>query len=499
MNKIRKIKRNQNKAYMQKEQLSFDMNLKKKVRDSFLWVTLTNMIVRGIGFCITIFLARLLLPEAFGLVAIAMLIIAFFSLFQDLGISAALIYRKTKIKEAANSAFFLNLILSFIFFILVCLSADYVATFFGTREAVLVIKVLSVTFVILSLGAIQSVLLEKELEFKKKFWVETIPILMYGGVALVLAVNGQGVWSLVFAYLSQVLIQTILLWFLSTWRPSFSFSWKITKELLDYGKYVLGFNLLAYGGAKGDSLVVGKLLSTTSLGFYTLAYSIASLPATSFSQVISKVTFPTYSKLKDKMDVLKSAYLKVLTLSAVIIIPVNLGLFVLAPEIVHALLGEKWLPIVPVLQVLCFFGILRALGGTTGPVFYSVGKPKMLFKLNLFALTVLAILLYPLTSKYGILGAGIAALISTVIANTWAFFKVAKILKITLKEIIKGVCLAITCSIVMILVVYSLKLLLSMSLTNLIILIVLGIISYFLPLMILGRQLIKDIKILIKT
>jgi len=182
---------------------------------------------------------------------------------------------------------------------------------------------------------------------------------------------------------------------------------------------------------------VGKLLGATALGFYQMAYRISNMPATEITHVISQVTFPTYSKLQDNIPKLREAYLKVLQFTAFLSFPIAGLIFVLAPDFTKIFLGEKWMPMVPAMQVLCVFGATRSVAASVGPVLYATGNPKIETKIVTVQLLLLAILLYPLSAKYGIKGTAWAIVIPNFVSLLLSTFRVKGILKITATGLFK--------------------------------------------------------------
>ena len=174
----------------------------------------------------------------------------------------------------------------------------------------------------------------------------------------------------------------------------------------------MGSSILIFLITQGDDIFVGKLLGTTALGLYQLAYRISNMPATEITHVISQVTFPAYSKLQDNLPKLREAYLRTLQFTAFLSIPIAGLIFILAPDFTRIFLGEKWMPMVPAMQVLAIFGLMRALSGAGGQIVNAVGKPKFTTYFSAIQLAILASIIYPFTLEYGILGTSVAVIIA---------------------------------------------------------------------------------------
>ena len=446
------------------------------------WVILITIFTRTLGFVSQIVLARLLAPADFGLLAIGLLAINSMGLLRDLGFGAALIYKKDDPDHsAANTAFILLPIVASVLFVLAYLSAPYVALFFDNAAVEPIVRVLALTFVISSFGTVPSMLLEKELEFKKKVLPETVPVAGYACVTIWLALHGYGVWSLVYGQIVSAVLMAVLIWVVSDWRPTFKFDSGVARELFGYGKHILGASVVIFLITNIDDAIVGRMLGMEALGFYTLAYTISNLPATQITHLVGRVMFPAYSKLQDDRDALRRAYLKTLKYVSMLSIPAAFGIFVIAPDFVSVVLGEKWMPAVPAVQVLCFYGLLRSLGATTGPVIQAVGKPKVISTITLTKFIILILIIYPLTMKYGIFGTALATTLPAIFSVSLFILCVSKIIGEKFITVIKTLFNPFISSLAMISSILLVKCLIIdiSSLLHLILLVLIGSTTYF--------------------
>ena len=215
-----------------------------------------------------------------------------------------------------------------------------------------------------------------------------------------------------------------------------------------FGKWILGSSILVFFITQGDDIFVGKLLGVTALGFYQMAYRISNIPATEITHVISQVTFPAYSKLQDNLPRLQEAYVKVIQLTALLSFPIAAFIFVLAPDLTRIFLGEKWMPMVPVMMVLVLWGAIRSMGATMGPVFQAVGKPEILTKMLAIALILLAILIYPLSMRWGILGTSLAVVFSTLASTLVASYVVVKVVECRMVDFYRGLAFPLTAAMI---------------------------------------------------
>ena len=382
--------------------------LSKRVVRGGMWVFALRFTNRGLGFIRTIILARLLAPEDFGLLGIAMLAIATLETFSQTGFQAALIQKKENADSYLDTAWTVSAIRGGLLFLILFFSAPLVATFFNSPQATLVIKVIAVSTLLSGFRNIGIIFFQKDLEFNKQFSYELSATLVDLTIAITLAFMLRNVWALVWGGVAANFVRLFMSYILHPYRPQIRFSKGEFKELFGFGKWVLGSSILIFLLSQGDDIFVGKMLGVTALGFYQMAYLISNLPATEVTHVISQVTFPAYSKLQNDVKRLREAYLDVLQLTAFISIPLAGGIFILAPDFTRIFLGEKWMPMVPAMQVLCVLGALRSVGAVSGPIFLALGRPDIEAKLSAAQLVLLAILIYPLTEKWGITGTAAA-------------------------------------------------------------------------------------------
>jgi len=380
-----------------------------------MWVFGLRGINRVLGLIRTIILARLLVPSDFGLLGIAMLAIATLETFSQTGFNAALIQKKDNAESYLDTAWTVSAVRGIILFLILFFSAPLVASFFNTPQAALVIRVIALSTLLSGLRNIGILFFQKDLEFNKQFFYELSATLVDLTVAVALAFILRNVWALVWGGLAANFVRLVMSYILHPYRSRIRFNKGEFKELFGFGKWVMASSILIFLITQGDDIFVGKMLGVTALGLYQMAYLISNLPATEITHVISQVTFPAYSKMQGDLPRLRETHLKVLQLTAFLSFPTAGLIFVLAPDFTKIFLGEKWMPMVPTLQVLCVFGITRSIGATMGPILYSAGRPKIQTKLSGIQLIAVALIIYPLTIKWDILGTSLAVVIPNIL------------------------------------------------------------------------------------
>ena len=389
--------------------------LSKRVIKGGIWLFGLRLSNRGLGFIRTIILARLLDPKDFGVLGIAMLIASTLDAFSQTGLQSALIYKKSDVESYLDVAWSGLAIRGIILFSLLIVAAPFVADFFRSDEAELIIIVIAFNMLLTGFGNIGIVFFLKDLEFRKQFVYESSATVVDLVVSISLAFILRNVWALVWGGMAKNFVRMILSYVLHPYRPKVRFEIKKFQELFGYGIWIFGSTVLVFLITQGDDIFVGKFLGVTALGFYQMAYQISNLPATEIADVISRVTFPAYSKLQDDRVKLGAAFLKVVHLTAYISIPLAGGIFSLSHEFTEIFLGSKWLPMVPAVQILALAGMVGAISATTRPVFQGTGNPRIDTKWQIFRLIALIGVIYPFSRSWGISGVALAVLISTLI------------------------------------------------------------------------------------
>ena len=415
--------------------------LSTKVVKSGLWVFALRILNRGLGFIRTIILARLLAPEDFGILGIAMLSISTLETFSHTGFHTTLIQKKDNIESYLNTAWTVSALRGTMLFVILFFSAPMIARFFNSSAATSVIRVIALFTLFSGLQNISILFFQKELEFHKQFIYEFAATLANLIVAIPLAFLLRNVWALVWGGLASSVVRLILSYTLHPYRPLIQLNRQKLKELWHFGKWVLGSTILVFLVTQGDDIFVGKVLGLTALGLYQLSYTLSNLPATEITHVVSRVTFPAYSKLQDDLPRVRSAYLKVLQFISFLSFPLAGAIFIFLPDFVSIFLGDKWTPMVPAAQVLVMAGLLRSIAATTGPIFNALGKPKIDTNWQIIRFLVLLTLIYPLTLQWNILGTSIAVFISILAATIGFTAKTIKLIKFDVSSLVRPICL----------------------------------------------------------
>ena len=369
--------------------------------------------------------------------AFGMLLVSSLALLRSLRVGEALIFRREIDQKSCDTAFALSVALAVALYIAVFFAAPSLAGWLTGADPLAVaelLRALAILVVLQGLGNVSSALLERELAFDKKIYVDALPTLAYALLAVGLAWGGLGVWSMVWGRLLAACLGLVAAWSLSPWRPGWQFDWLRLRQLGAYGRYVSAAAIVSFFVVSIDDLLVGRLGGQLELGYYARAYLIANLPVTAVAHVASRVAFPAYARLAGEAGDVAAMYRRILEGVALLTLPMALCLGLLARPFTEAVLGPTWMPIVPLMQCLAGFGFLRSLLSNTGPLFNALGQPSAILKTNIVQLILLVILLFPLVKLYGALGAALAIVLCSLLSAPLALYYVYSLAGISWRE-----------------------------------------------------------------
>jgi len=267
------------------------------------------------------------------------------------------------------------------------------------------------------------------LQFNKEFWLRFSVFTFDSSVAVVTALVTRQPSALVWGLIAGSVLEVVLTHIFISPRPRLAYRPVLARQILGRGKWVTGARIFQYLFTQGDDVLVGRMLGETSLGFYQMAYRIATLPITEVADVLGKVTFPVYSRISEDLMRLRDAYLKTTLVVTSLVVPAGALLITFTEPIVNLVLGETWLPIVPVLKVLTVYAVIRAIMGPSLTTFLAVKKQEYLTATTFISVFVLALAIFPLISFYGLVGVGLATIIASVASLPLVVYYVVKIFK----------------------------------------------------------------------
>ncbi|NJY63945.1 lipopolysaccharide biosynthesis protein [Salinimicrobium sp. CDJ15-81-2] len=366
-------------------------NLKLQATRGILWSTVDKFAGRFGQFIIGIILARLLLPEDFGLIGMLTVFLAFSKSFIDSGMGSGLIQKKDRTDVDFSTVFVFNLVISFSFYFLLFLSAPYIAEFYNRPELVNLTRVLGLIIVINSFAVVQRARLTIKIDFKTYAKVNVTSVVIGGLFGVLFAYLDYGVWALVIQHLSGAFVTVALLWHFNKWKPSMEFSRDSFRNLFGFGSKLLVASLYAQAFRNVYDISIGKFYSASQLGYYTRAIGFAELSSGTISSILQQVTFPILASLQDDKHRMVSAYRRLIKMSSFFIFPSMTLLALLSEPIIILLLGEKWRPVIVLLQWMCFARVFYPISTMNMNILNASGRSDLFLKIDLSKLPLLII------------------------------------------------------------------------------------------------------------
>lgn len=358
-------------------------SLKHKTVKGVGWSFVDNIANSGITFLVGLVLARILTPAEYGVMAMVTIFIAISNSIVDSGFSNALI-RKMKIERVDyNTVFYFNLVVSLFLYLVLFLCAPAISSFFKEPILVDVMRVIGWILVINALAIIPRTILVRNVDFKTQTKVSLISSILSGAIGIGMALIGFGVWSLVGQQLSRQLLNTMFLWFFCRWRPVWEFSVQSFKELFGFGSKLMLSGLLNTIYNDIYSLVIGRCYSAADLGQYTRASQFNTIFSSNLTTVVQRVSYPVLSSIQNEEDRLREAYRRVIKVTMLVAFACMLGLAAVAKPLLVLLIGEKWLPAVYFLQIICFSGMLYPLHAINLNILQVKGRSDLFLKLEI--------------------------------------------------------------------------------------------------------------------
>lgn len=358
-------------------------NLQSQTITGLLWTGAELVGNQGIRFIIQIFLARLLAPADFGVIGMITVFITISTSLIDSGFQNALIREKTVSPAACSTVFIFNILCAGLLYIILYVSAPWIAQFYTTPVLTAVIRVVSIMIVIDSFSLISRTLLTRQLAFKIQMVINIVSSVGAGGLAIAMALSGYGVWSIVWQMLVAQFLQTVGFLWAAKWQPRlqfslaefshlFQFGWKLTASGLVYTLY----NNLMY-------VVIGRFYSVSTLGYFTNAGKISRLLTDTTTTAIQKVSYPVLSKIQHDKTALQQGYRRVILQAIYLVFPLSVGVGVLAKPIIVLILGKQWLPAVPFLLPLCLTGMFFPLQALNLNILQVLGRSDLFLRLEI--------------------------------------------------------------------------------------------------------------------
>lgn len=397
------------------------------------WTSALRVTTRLLTFVRIAVLARLLTPAQFGVFGIGSLFLALLEVFTETGVNVVLIQEDKDLKEYVNDAWIVSIARGVFIAVIIVLLAPFVSSFFHSPQAYSLILLMSMIPFIRGFINPSIVRYQKDLLFDKEFWLRFSIFMVDTFVAISFAFIFRDPTSFAFGMIAGAILEVILSFLFISPRPTFSFVPQKIKYILHRGKWVTVYGVFSFFAENGDNIVVGRILGSSPLGVYQVAYKFSTLPISEVTDVVSKVVFPVYSKISDDRIRLRNAFIKT---SGIIIGGVLLLggiIYFFSEKIIILFLGDSWISAIPVIKILAIYGVVRAIFGSVSALFLAIKKQEYVTIMIFVRFFVLLLTIVPLTTLYGLVGAAYAALISALLELPVILFLLKKVFRSTQK------------------------------------------------------------------
>ena len=397
-------------------------NVRKKFFSGIAWTFIQNVVVRALGLIVTIILARLLLPEDYGLIGMLSIFIAISDVFIQSGFGQALIQKSDCSDEDFSTAFYFNVAVSVLIYVILFFSAPYIADFYHEPKLIIITRVLSLNFVFGSFNVVQQSKLKKSLNFKPLAIITLICTFISGVIGIGMAYCGYGVWALVGQTLSATFLRVVFFPIFTKWHPNKPFNIQSFRHLWAFGSKILVTGILDVVIVNLSNILIGRYYDKEQVGYFSKARNFADIPAMTMSTVLGTVLYPVLSEIHNNEERHTAVYRKVTRYSIILSFPVMIILAILAKPIVIILFTEKWAPAIPLLRALLLARCFLTLNVINANMLQSRGETRLYMHLYFLAgpVSLLAIII---SIPYGVQAMAWATLISGYIH--YAIFAIA--------------------------------------------------------------------------
>ncbi len=423
-----------------------DKNIKVKTLSNLLWRFAERCGAQGVSFIVSIVLARLLAPEAYGTVALVTVFTTILQVFVDSGLGAALIQKKNADDLDFSTVFYFNFVVCIFLYLGMFFAAPYIAQFYKRPELIPLVRVISLTLVISGVKNIQQAYVSRNMLFKRFFYATIGGTFFSAVLGIAMAYFGFGVWSLVVQQLSNATIDTLILWITVKWRPKWVFSLERLQGLFSFGWKMLVSGLLDTVYNNLRQLIIGKMYTPSDLAFYNKGNQIPNLIVTNINTSIDSVLLPVMSGVQDDKERVKAMTRRAIKTSTYVMAPLMMGLAFVAPILIKLLLTEKWLPCVPFLRIFCIAYMFYPIHTANLNAIKAMGRSDLFLRLEITKKTIGMILLLS-TMWFGVMAMAYSLLVSSLcsqIINSWPNRKLLHYGYLEqLKDILPGILVAV--------------------------------------------------------
>ena len=410
--------------------------LHQKTITGVLWSFAQQLSTRGIGVFVTLLLAQFLEPKDFGLVAMMAIFIAVANSLMESGFKDALIQKNNVTQCDFSTAFYSNLIIGMLAYILLYIAAPIIANFYEEVRLISLVRVVGLVIMINSFQVVQIAILSCSLDFKAHVKASLPASIISGITAVTLAYFGFGVWALVVQMILAALLTTLFLWSMRMWRPTLEFNFKSAGELFNFGYKLFLSGLLDTVFRNLYVVAIAKLFSATIAGYYFFADKIKELILSQLVSAIQTVTYPALATMQDDNIRLKAGYRKVIKITTIILFPAMLFIASLAEPLYRVLLPDNWLPSVSYLQLMCIAGLMYPLHAINLNILKVKGRSDLFLYLEIIK-KFFIVLILSVSLQFGVFGILIGQIVSSVLAYIPNSYYSAKLINYSVSEQVK--------------------------------------------------------------
>lgn len=463
-------------------------DLAQKTVSGAFWSYLSFVGGKLLSFLSTIILARLLLPEEFGLIGYCLVAIQYVDILNSAGIETALIARREKVQEAANAAFAANLLFGALCFGITWLIAEPVAAFFNAPQIVPYFRVLGLSLPLTGLGMVPDAMLKREMKFRTVLISDVARNFMKGVASITLALLGFGVWSLVWGQVLGVLTGAVLSWILAGWRPTWRFHSEASRSIVFFGFHIILLELAGALRNNVDYLLVGRVLGAAALGYYTMAYRIPELLIRSINHVLGNVSLAALAITQSDRPRMQKFYFGYIRFLAMFTFPVSVGLAFTAPVFIPLFLSEKWNPAIVPTALIAIALCITGLGYVPGILYKAISRPDILNKLAILKLPIaIGILWY--STRWDIVGVAAGQIVIALISVSMDLLVANVTMSYSLTDLFKAIGPSFASTLLMAAVLFLIRETVpAAGLLQLILMVTLGGLTYFLAFWMISRE-----------
>lgn len=405
-------------------------NANKSLISGSTWITISELVSGLATLASSIIAARVLAPHDFGLMGVVLLTISILDALSKTGFEQALIQRADEIHDLLNVAWTWHLLRGLLLTALVVIASPFLATWYGEPLLFPLLAISSSYILLKNAQNIGIVFFSRTLEFKKLFLINTARAFINLLIAIPALFILKNVWGLAIGFLSNAALELVISYIAHPYRPSFEWNWKKARSLINFGKWITAANAIAFISNEGDDVFISKYLGATTLGFYRLAYEISNFPATKITHVLSKVSFPIYSRLQHDKAALRAVFESVMRVTLMLSSTTAILIWFLVPYIVELMIGNQWSDIIPVVKILVIAGFIRSVIALGGALFMASNRPDLDFKMNFPRMLAVLFLIWPFSAWWGLTGACFVILLSIVSCLPTWFYGLKKLIGI---------------------------------------------------------------------